>query len=87
MAALDGFSTYQDNLSSPASHAATVVPNDSTDMVTASRFLWVGTSGDVKVTTIAGNTVVFGTVQGILPVRVARVWAAGTTATNIVAIW
>jgi hypothetical protein len=50
--------------------------------------LYIGTSGDVTVTTVGGNDVTFANVPvGVLPIRVKRVWATGTSATGIIAIW
>jgi len=73
----------------PAENAFSVTPNDSTDMANAARALFVGGAGDVKVDTTGGDTVTFtGVTAGmILPVRVTRVYATGTTATNIVAVY
>jgi len=51
--------------------------------------LYVGVAGDVKVTTAGGDDVVFtGILAGsFIPVQVTKVFATGTTATNIVALW
>lgn len=51
--------------------------------------LYIGVTGDVKVKTIAGNDVVFTAVPAgsFMPVQVKQVFATGTTATNIVALW
>ena len=51
--------------------------------------LYVGTGGTLKVTTIGGDEVTFtGIVSGtFVPVQVIRVWATGTSASNIVALW
>ena len=51
--------------------------------------LYVGVTGDVKVKTTAGNDVVFTGVPAgsFMPVQVKQVFATGTTATNIVALW
>ena len=51
--------------------------------------LYVGVTGDVKVKTAAGNDVVFTGVPAgsFMPVQVTQVFATGTTATNIVALW
>lgn len=51
--------------------------------------LYVGVTGDVKVKTTAGNDVVFTGVPAgsFIPVQVKQVFATGTTATNIVALW
>jgi hypothetical protein len=68
--------------------AAAVTPSDTVDLATPS-VVWVGTAGNVKVTTAQGTEVVFTSVPGgtVLPVQVIRVWATGTAATNIVRIF
>lgn len=73
----------------PGEGAAAVTPNDSTDLTTIARALYVGGAGNVKIDAADGSTVTFsGVLAGsILPVRVARVYSTGTTATNIVAIY
>ena len=85
----DKFESNQTGLTSPGEHAAAVTPNDSTDLATFARALYIGGAGNVKVNTIRGETVTFsGVLAGsILPVRVARVHSTDTTATNIVALW
>jgi hypothetical protein len=47
---------------------------------------YVGVGGDVKVTTKKGNPVTFTDLPAgtIMPLGIIRVWAAGTTATNLV---
>lgn len=80
----DRFQNTIPGMSSPCSRAFDVSPNDGSDMALTTRALWVGVYGNVKVTTAEGDTVIFVGVQGLLPVRAARVWANGTTATNIV---
>jgi hypothetical protein len=78
--------------------AAAVTPSDTTNIPSVSTedgsgnngcVLYVGGAGDVKVLTVGGNEV---TLVGIaagtfIPIQVLRVFATGTTATNIVAIW
>ena len=75
--------------SDPADNAAAVTPNDSTDLTNTARALYIGTTGNVKVDTAAGDTVTFYSVPagGILPVRVKRVYSTGTTASNITSIF
>ncbi len=52
------------------------------------RALYVGTTGDVKVTTADDTDVTFTAVPvGILPVQAKRVFSTGTTASNIVALY
>lgn len=87
----DDFVSMQTGLDSPGSHIALVTPNDSTDLVKASRGLLIGGSGTLKVTTVGGETITIPATcvpaGGVLPLRVARVWATGTTATDIHSIW
>lgn len=68
--------------------AAAVTPNDSADLSNYS-VIFVGGPGNVKVTTAQGTQVTFSGVQagGVLPVRVRRVWATGTTATLMTAVF
>ena len=73
----------------PADNAAAVTPNDSVDLTNIARALYIGTGGDVKITTAGGDTVTLNDVQGgsILPIRTKRVFSTGTTASNMVAIY
>jgi len=79
---------YDGQLGVTPSRAAEVSPHDTNELEFYSLGLYVGTSGDLKVTTINGNTVTFRNCPvGIVPVRAKRVWATGTTATDIVALY
>lgn len=51
--------------------------------------LYVGGAGNLKIRTIGGDDVtLFGVVAGsFIPIQVSRVFATGTSATNVVAIW
>jgi len=51
--------------------------------------LYIGTAGNIKVTTVAGDDVTFSGVLGgsFFPVNVVKVFSTGTTATNIIALW
>ena len=83
----DPFERQRAGLESPASRGAAVTPDDAADLSTAARFLYIGTTGDVVLDTIGGDTLTFVDVGGFLPVRTRRVRATGTTATGIVARW
>ncbi len=80
-----------------AYRAAQVTPSDTTDIPAVSTatgknfgcLLYVGTAGNVKVETVGGDEV---TLVGIntgafIPVQVKKVFATGTTASNILALW
>jgi hypothetical protein len=75
------------SIDGPISYAAAVTPSDSTDLATASRALYVGTAGNLAIVTVGGSTVTLVGASGWMPVRAARVLAAGTTASDIVAVW
>ena len=51
--------------------------------------LYVGGAGNLKVLTVGGDEVTLTAVPvgTFVPVNVLRVFATGTTATNIVALW
>ena len=51
--------------------------------------IYVGTTGNVRVTTAEGSDVTFTAVPAgaVIPVRVIRVWATNTTASNMVRIF
>ena len=81
-----------------ASRAAAVVPNDTTDIPNPANasglgnngnVLYVGTAGTLRVMTAAGDDITFVTVYAgsFLPIQVVRVFATGTTASNIIALW
>ncbi len=86
----DLFEGSASGLDSPAFSAAAVTPNDSTDLTTFARALYIGSAGDVKVDMVGtGTAVTFaGLAAGtILPVRASRVYSTDTTASSIVALW
>lgn len=75
--------------SQPATHAVAVTPHDTNLLANeALKGLYVGVSGDVKVTTVDGEDIVFKAAPvGVLNVQAKRVFSTGTTATNIVALY
>ncbi|MGI1662015.1 spike base protein, RCAP_Rcc01079 family [Palleronia sp. KMU-117] len=84
----DLFASSTPGLESPAAHLKVVTPSDSEDMPFASRALNVSGGGAVRVTTVAGDVATIAVVAGVpFPIRCRRVWATGTTATGIVAMY
>lgn len=86
---LTGSPAQKTGVQGPATNAMPVVPADGADLACgACSALVIGTSGDLKVDTLAGDTVtLLGVPAGVLPLMVKRVYAAGTTATNISALY
>ena len=74
----------------PGEDAALVTPNDTTDLpLKPARSLYIGTGGNVEVITARGTTIIIPNIPSgtILPLKVTRVRAALTTASDIVAIY
>ncbi len=71
-----------------ARDAKSVTPSDSTDLPYAAMALYVGTGGNIQLTTMGGTTLTFSNVQGgsYLNVQTCRVWYTSTTASNIIAL-
>ena len=75
-----------EGLTSPADNQVAITPSDSTDLAYTSRAIRVGVGGSLVVTPAGGGSNVTYTVYNgeVLPIRVTRVLATGTTATNLV---
>ena len=68
--------------------AAAVTLSDSTELA-PTRALYIGGSGNLKVTMAYGTDVTFSGLSAgsILPIQVTKVWATGSTATLVVALY
>ena len=87
----DPYQGSSPGFSAPLGHAFDITPNDSTQLTTFTRAVWVGTGGDLKADLVGdgsgnGGTVTFSNIADgtLLAVRVAKVYATGTTATDLV---
>jgi hypothetical protein len=49
-------------------------------------FNFIGVAGNVKLTDPEGNTDTFALPAGVIPIRAARIWLTGTTATGLVGV-
>ena len=82
----DAFQNYAPSLRDPVCKAEVVSPNDTIDLASVSRAVYVGGQGDLRVTLADGGVATFRSAAvGWHPIRVQRVWATGTSATDIVA--
>ena len=72
-----------------ARRAAEVVTSNTVTYESPTRGVYVGVGGNVKVDMVSGGTVTFvGVPAGaLLPIQVERIYATGTTATNMVALY
>ncbi len=72
----------------PGEHAAAVTLSDATTLDPTPRAIYVGTEGNLKVTMRGGEVVTFtNLVVGWHPIRPSIIWATGSTASNVVAVW
>ncbi|WP_265501158.1 spike base protein, RCAP_Rcc01079 family [Paracoccus beibuensis] len=84
---IDLFKHNVPGLESPATYLKNVIPDDATDLDLASRAIAVGTEGFVNLITVDGSTGRIFAVPGApFPIRVRRILATGTTATDIVVL-
>lgn len=85
----DNFDQHANSLDGPAKNAVAITPDDDNDLATSTRGLYVGVSGDVKVTLVGGVTVTFGALAAgvVHPLRVQRVHSTDTDATGIIGVW
>lgn len=75
-------------LTGPATGAIAIVPSDSVEISRATRGIYVGGAGNLSVVFVDDTAVTFSNVSAgtTLPLRVSRVKATGTTATNIIGL-
>lgn len=78
-----------DDKSTPAQHAFSITPANSTDLTHATRAIWVGGAGNLNVTTVGGETVLFSGIAAgtLLPIAATQVQSSSTTATLIVGLY
>jgi len=84
----DMFRTHARTLTSPPEHAAAITPADQ-PLAHVTRAVYVGTGGDLAVKMAGGAVVTLANVASgsLLPIRVERVLASGTTASQILGLW
>lgn len=80
----DSFANRTRSPDDPAVSVFDITPDDSNDLEQVTTALNVATPGTVRVTMIDGSTSDLLIAQGTaFPIRAARVWHSGTTATGI----
>ena len=84
----DPFEHHAVGLTAPATDAQAIAPSDGTDLPVVTRAIFVGQSGNLRVVTAGGDTVVLANVLAgvIYPIRAARVLQTGTTASDLVGL-
>lgn len=88
---LDPYAANQRTAAAPARRAEAVTPNDTTDLTSYAKALYVGQAGDVKLLPVGADDAAAVTLKnhpvGYLPIQTRRVLATGTTAAHIVALF
>jgi hypothetical protein len=84
----DNFSEYQVGLGDPYENGAAITPHDSNDLSNTTRAIYIGSTGDLKVDLVGGDTVTLASVPvGVIRLRATRVYSTGTTASDLVALY
>ena len=84
----DSFSDYPVTPTSPPVDGFSITPSDGSSLSVTTRGIYVGVAGDLKVVTAGGTTLTFvGLAAGVIhPLRVTKVFATGTSATDIIGL-
>ena len=84
---VDTYDSHTASITAPPSHALVVTPSDTEDLPFVSRALYVGGAGDLRVLTQGGQDITYKGLSGTKILRVERIFATGTTATDIICEW
>lgn len=88
MAATDNFSEYSPGLDSPYENAFAITPHDTNDLAYATRALYVGVTGTLKVDLVGGDTVTLTALPvGVIRLRATRVYDTGTDASGLIGLY
>jgi len=87
-AATNPFASYSTSLNAPGENWAEVEASTNA-LATVPRALWVGTGGNLSVTSMAGDSETFVNVPSgtLLSIRPAYINTNGTTASDLVGVW
>lgn len=91
MPTTDIYAAFAPSPSAPARRLQAVTPADGTDLPVLAKALYVGGAGDLKIVPVASPDGEAVTLKnhpvGYVAVQTRRVFATGTTATHIVALF
>lgn len=85
----DKFASFSDSPMAPSRHCFAIVPDDTVELTSIPKALYIGTGGSLTLVCVdGGEEVTFANLPNafILDVRAARIMASGTTATDIVGL-
>lgn len=86
---VDTFRKHGRSLTAPPEDAAAIAPSDGAVLSHVTRAIYVGGSGDLRLRLLGGGQVTLAAVPAgsLLPLRAVQVYATGTSATALVALW
>lgn len=84
---MDDFKNRVSGLDSPGYSGANLAPDDNSDLAKVTRALWIGGAGDLSVILASGDAVTFNNASSWMPLRIKKLNATGTTASDIVGVW
>lgn len=84
----DDFADHANALTTPATKAEVIAPDDASELAHFTRAIYVGSGGNLSVVMLSGDAVTFSNLQGgvLYPIRVRQVLATGTTAAGILGL-
>ncbi len=85
----DSFASVSDSLTAPAREAFSISPNDSSDLSTSTKAIYVGLGGNITLRTVgSAEDVTFVNVASgtTLDIRCRAIRSTGTSAANIVGL-
>ena len=83
------FEARAQDVAAPARRGFAIVASDTTDLAAETRAIYVGAAGDLSLILSSGDAVTLAGVPGgsVLPLRLSRVKATGTTAAQLVGLY
>ena len=84
----DIFQFLTAGLESPAGDAFDITPSDIVDLESVTRGIYCGIGGDLHVTMKSGREITFKNLAGEMThgIRIKKIFATGTTATDIIGL-
>lgn len=77
----DTFSGARTKMTDPVNNMALVTPSDAEDLAYDTRCIHITVAGNVKITTVGGQTITAAFAVGTHACRIRRIWNTGKTAT------
>lgn len=72
-----------------ARRAVVITPSDTADLSDPTRAVYIGNTGNLKVDMVSGGTVTFKNLPSgmVLPIQAIKVYATGTSATELIGLY